>query len=98
MSDWISVKDKLPEERTTVQAIYQADLNGEPVTFILFATYNNGEWYHTDDFFGSYVLDPLGSYVLDGFYDTHKATEAIDGFEVTHWQSLPEPPEGVDYE
>ena len=90
MSDWISVKDKLPEEYTAVQAVYQADLNGEPVTFISFATHKNGEWYRIDNFFGSYVLDV--------FYGTYEATDVIDGFEVTHWQPLPELPKGVDYE
>lgn len=90
MSNWISIEDKLPEEYTAVQVFYQADLNGEPVTFISFATYKKGEWYLIDDFFGGYVLDV--------FYGTYEATDVIDGFEVTHWTPLPEPPKGVDNE
>ena len=86
---WISVKDRLPEENTAVNIVWK---NTEPVSyyehikgkpFEATGVYFRGKWY----WWSSVVQDYLAEY---GICEADEMDKAI---VVTHWQSIPKPPE-----
>lgn len=89
MNDWISVKDRLPEEGQVV-LLYVLNPCGDNDIFIGHWKYRRGfgekqatfEWRaNTPMQSGSYVIDENGTLYLEPR-------------KVTHWMPLPEPPEG----
>lgn len=67
---WISVKDRLPDDASDVLAYYDCGDTGQ----VMFVNYYKNNWYDA-------VFNDL-----------------IDDLEqgcITHWMSLPKPPEGV---
>lgn len=88
MSDWISIKDKLPQQNTETLIVwvnrnpvnYQKDIKDKPFTGV--AWYYNGKWW----WWSPDCKDMLDEY---GVCPECYMDEAI---EVTHWMPLPEPP------
>lgn len=72
MSNWISVKEKLPPKNTAVLCLIKY---AEPDRWYTYAllTLHNGKW---EQFWDNRLLHPE--------------------YQVTHWQTLPEPPKGDD--
>ena len=85
MSEWIPLKERLPENFSTVivtwknnvPAAYYAKIKGKP--FVGAAIYFRGEWYWysavTEDLLAEYGRCP---------------SEKMDGIEVVAWMPLPE--------
>lgn len=86
MSEWISVKDRVPKEDEVVfAAVKKKSSNSEEYLYIP-ATYESGE--HSEE-----RLIGKGWYEQRyyGYYDDVYDREILD--EVTHWMPLPNPPE-----
>lgn len=74
MSNWISVKDRLPDDKDK---------------YLVLTAQDKQQWT------GYYNLSVKpNEWLLHGW----TTKDGWHPFEVTHWQALPEPPEGVDYE
>lgn len=87
---WVSVKDRLPENNTPVNAVW---INHDPVSyyesikdkpFVDTVVYNNGVWY----WWNATIVDYLENYGSMPDYAIDKS------IEITHWMPmpLPEPP------
>ena len=91
MSEWINVKDGMPEENMAVivtwvnhdPPFYYHDMKDTPQVDT--AVFFRDKWYWWD----STIEDVLGEY---GRADGREMDYAI---EVTHWQYMPEPPKEV---
>lgn len=70
MMEWISVKDRMPENEVRVLAI-----DNLSVIRVL-------------------VQNPFEG--LEDWYDEEDFNRCNDGYDVTHWQPLPEPPLNYD--
>lgn len=82
MSEWISVKDRMPEGSTSVIVAYESDADGEPCLDVGEGWRQvDGQWYGMGIFYR-----PRSD---DGF--TFRPD--ISKKKVTHWMPLPEPPE-----
>lgn len=94
MMEWISVKDRLPENFQEVivtfknhsPEVYYLDIKDKPLTGV--CVYYKGEWY----WYSSITYDVLAEY---GKYDGEEVNKDI---EITHWQPLPEPPKEDKHE
>ena len=89
---WIPVSERLPEECVPVNIVW---INRNPeaycskikdVPFSATGVYYNGNWY----WYSSTCIDYLAEY---GECEWDLIDKAID---ITHWQSLPEPPRKED--
>ena len=89
MSEWISVKDRLPDKLEAVNIVwvnnypepYYVDIKGKP--FVATGYYYSGKWW----WYSATCEDYLAEYGESEF-------DAIDDrIEITHWMPLPEPPE-----
>lgn len=80
MSDWISVKDRLPEDKARV-LIYAHERNN-PETWII----DSGTYVPYGRFTFMFFLDHDREY---------RFKEISSHYTVTHWQPLPEPPREV---
>lgn len=78
MSNWISIKDRLPER------LFQPCLIAHKEGGVMLAEYCEGTIRGEEI---RYFLTHHNEYDLQGDY-----------IEITHWQTLPEPPKGVNYE
>lgn len=89
MSEWISVKDRLPEEIVPViivwtnrrPAPYYADIKDKPFTAT--GIYCNGRWWWYSATCKYYLAE----------YGESEFDAIDDRIEITHWMPLPEPPE-----
>lgn len=88
MNEWISVKDRLPEERVLVNVAwinrnpppYYANIKDIP--FSGSAVFYNDNWYWDS----TTCIDLLAEYGSNEF-------DLVDkDVEITHWMPLPEPP------
>ena len=80
MSEWISVKDRLPELEGDFIVFGKPYANkGHAIALACFQ--DDGEWVEADDTFGWVFLDK--EIYASGFSELEN---------VTHWQPLPEPP------
>lgn len=88
MSEWISVKDRLPDRLEPVNFVwvnnypepYYADIAGKP--FVATGYYYSGKWWWYSAMCEDY-LEEYGESELDAVDDC---------IEITHWMPLPEPP------
>ena len=88
MGEWISVKDRLPEENEAVNIVwmntepesYYEHIKGKP--FVSTGVYFRGKWY----WWSSVVQDWLAE------YGNCEADEMDKAIIVTHWMPLPELP------
>jgi len=82
MSKWISVKEKLPENKESVLVFCG---NQPPPKFIYMA--------QKTDFEYSRLLNPSIK-IPENYYAwfTKRSTELLTNAEVTHWMPLPNPP------
>lgn len=80
--EWISVKDRMPDDRQKVLAF----LNHKPykVTTTRLCRYAK-RLEDVDEF-------DLGGYLHGGFYDSDSEYGYFEVLDVTHWMPLPEPP------
>ena len=89
--NWISVKDRLPEELEVVSVVfknhnpepYYAEIKDKPL--VATAVFYEGCWFWWD----SIVEDLLAEYGKRGVYENNTIDKDI---EITHWMPLPEPP------
>lgn len=84
--EWISVKDRLPEEtgRYLVDIHQEDDEHGESGDFVVEA------WWRDVNL--PFVSKSIGWTLLNEFYDL---TEQLKGY-ITHWMPFPEPPKEAD--
>lgn len=93
---WVSVKDRLPKENTAVNVVwvnrnpasYYAHIKDKPFTAT--AVYYDDSWYWWYDTIEDIISEYGGRAPIAGMID-------LD-IEITHWQSLPEPPKEGDSE
>ena len=80
MTEWISVKDRLPEESEPV-IVYLSDQRNSGI----------GIAYHLDDkWWGGIGINQTEPYVVIYYHDGGQSTLLFH--YVTHWMPLPEPP------
>lgn len=88
MSEWISVKDRLPENIEPVNIVW---VNNDPETyyssikgkaFTGTGYYHNGKWWWYSCVCEDYLCE----------YGNSPSDEVDDAIEITHWIPLPEPP------
>lgn len=87
---WISVKDRLPEENKAVNIVwvnhnppsYYQHIKDKP--FVATGVYYDGNWYWWSDVIEDVIAEYGGRVDIAGMIDPD--------IEITHWQSLPEPP------
>ena len=82
---WVSVSDKLPEQKEESQGIYDPDTYAEI----------DVRYYMASDLVIVYVQDSEGeSFVADDILvDDNWANFPSPEWDITHWMSLPPPPE-----
>lgn len=93
--NWISVKNRLPEELTPVNVVwvshnpqpYYSKIKDVPQSNAT-AVYFCGRWYWWD----AVIIDWLSEY---GQYSREESL-VYKEIEITHWMPLPEPPEVED--
>ncbi len=83
MSEWINVKDRLPETLESILMLYK-DVHGEDV-LTGFWDYQNREFAQT-----AISFLPPEAYKSAGDYLRHQKKH------ITHWMPLPEPPKGSE--
>lgn len=107
MTEWISVKDKLPPVETEVLIRAERKYQGRTHSIITTAMYEDGtveeddsEWYWNDlSEFATYndekdcYIIPQGWWEYKHYNDDDSYNNLVDDV-VTHWMPLPEPPKG----
>ena len=79
--EWISVKDRLPEDSGCYLVVYRDKYNGSiSIAFDMYVKCNVGEWWESE-----FACDITKQFLW--------ATR-LQEQEVTHWMPLPEPPKG----
>lgn len=91
MSEWISVKERLPEDDTAVliytneTEVYGRHREKQKIYHNIYAAIYDGDRWYTYWCWGSKYI-----------YKTNEESPN-DTVEVTHWMPLPEPPEEADH-
>ena len=81
VQEWVSVKDRLPEDSGCYLVVYRDKYNGSiSIAFDMYVKCNIGEWWESE-----FACD-----ITKQFLWAAKLQEQ----EVTHWMPLPEPPKG----
>ena len=81
VQEWISVKDRLPEDSGYYLVVYRDKYNGSiSIAFDMYVKCNAGEWWESE-----FACD-----ITKQFLWAAKLQEQ----EVTHWMPLPQPPKG----
>ena len=81
VQEWISVKDRLPEDSGCYLVVYRDKYNGiVSIAFDMYVKCNIGEWWESE-----FACDITKQFLW--------ATR-LQEQEVTHWMPLPEPPKG----
>ena len=81
VQEWISVKDKLPEDSGCYLVVYRDKYNGSiSIAFDMYVKCNVGEWWESE-----FACDITKQFLW--------ATR-LQEQEVTHWMPLPQPPKG----
>ena len=81
VQEWISVKDRLPEDSGCYLVVYRDKYNGSiSIAFDMYVKCNVGEWWESE-----FACDITKQFLW--------ATR-LQEQEVTHWMPLPEPPKG----
>lgn len=80
MNEWISVKDRLPEESGTYLVNVHQETEDDVGDCVLLA------WYQRNDLL--FVPNSVGWLLLNEFYDLSNTLRD----DITHWMPLPEPP------
>ena len=84
MSEWISVKDRLPRLDTVVLICYQSGYDGSAI-YAFGGLVDDG-----DGWLWGISHAGMGIYANDDAVASD--VEADDDYQVTHWMPLPEPP------
>ena len=81
VQEWVSVKDRLPEDSGCYLVVYRDKYNGiVSIAFDMYVKCNIGEWWESE-----FACD-----ITKQFLWAAKLQEQ----EVTHWMPLPQPPKG----
>ena len=81
VQEWISVKDRLPEDSGYYLVVYRNKYNGiVSIAFDMYVKCNVGEWWESE-----FACDITKQFLW--------ATR-LQEQEVTHWMPLPQPPKG----
>ena len=81
VQEWISVKDRLPEDSGCYLVVYRDKYNGSiSIAFDMYVKCNVGEWWESE-----FACDITKQFLW--------ATR-LQEQEVTHWMPLPQPPKG----
>ena len=81
VQEWISVKDRLPEDSGYYLVVYRDKYNGSiSIAFDMYVKCNVGEWWESE-------------FACDITKQFRWATR-LQEQEVTHWMPLPQPPKG----
>ena len=88
MSEWISVKDRLPDKLEPVNIVwvnrepepYYSHIKDKP--FVSTGYYHNGKWWWYSCVCEDYLAE----------YGCSECDSVDNGIEITHWLPLPEPP------
>ena len=81
VQEWISVKDRLPEDSGCYLVVYRDKYNGSiSIDFDMYVKCNIGEWWESE-----FACDITKQFL--------RATR-LQEQEVTHWMPLPQPPKG----
>ena len=81
VQEWVSVKDRLPEDSGCYLVVYRDKYNGiVSIAFDMYVKCNIGEWWESE-----FACD-----ITKQFLWAAKLQEQ----EVTHWMPLPHPPKG----
>ena len=81
VQEWISVKDRLPEDSGCYLVVYRDKYNGiVSIAFDMYVKCNIGEWWESE-----FACDITKQFLW--------ATR-LQEQEVTHWMPLPQPPKG----
>ena len=89
--DWISVKDRLPTKRALDEESTSDNMEG----VLLWVKYSRHKESFSSEVSGWVSLGYLNHRGLWVAKDEETLIDSIEGTEVTHWQSLPTPPEAV---
>ena len=86
VQEWISVKDRLPEDSGYYLVAYRDKYNGSiSIDFDMYVKCNVGEWWESE-------------FACEGWYEVIKNWDDYNSVtvedSVTHWMPLPEPPKG----
>ena len=106
VQEWISVKDRLPENGVHVLLCcemrrYDGEIDGKYVCVGYYAEANKIVAYGaSSDYACDYSEEDDEFYLCEGWYETVKNCDnfnsvAVEDF-VTHWMHLPEPPKEVE--
>ena len=78
MSEWVNVKERMPEQAGLKVLVSAYSKNGHRSVFTAFIGYGDGKWYTPDH---------------DKMQCPYKGENTVcDRWTITHWMSLPEPP------
>ena len=81
VQEWVSVKDRLPEDSGCYLVVYRDKYNGSiSIAFDMYVKCNIGEWWESE-----FACDITKQFLW--------ATR-LQEQEVTHWMPLPQPPKG----
>lgn len=97
MNNWISVKDRLPDNNRSVLAIQKTGYKNNRVTIV--ARYVRRYELESRDWIGDwseYCEEKDGYFCPEGWYETQWNWDEYEAIacndEVTHWMELPEKP------